>query len=59
MQGTASRGQSFFGRVSSALDRRIQYLLIAPCIIFLLAIGIFPLLYSARLMFFDWTTTAH
>jgi multiple sugar transport system permease protein len=58
MQGTASRGRSFLGRVSSALDRRIQYVLIAPRIIFLLAIGIFPLLYSARLMFFDWTITA-
>ncbi len=58
MEGTVSRGQSFLSQVSSALDRRIQYFLLAPCIIFLLGIGIFPLLYSARLMFFDWTITA-
>jgi hypothetical protein len=55
MQGTASSVRPFFDGVSSAIDRRIKYILLCPCIIFLLAIGIFPLLYWARLMFYDCT----
>ena len=58
MQGTASSVRPFYDRVISAIDRRIQYFLLAPCIIFLLAIGLFPMLYSGCLMFFDWTITA-
>ena len=39
-------------------EERIKYLLLAPCILYLLGIGIFPLLYSARLLFYDWNISA-
>ncbi|MGQ9627085.1 MAG: carbohydrate ABC transporter permease [Anaerolineae bacterium] len=39
-------------------EDRIKYLLLAPCILYLLGIGIFPLLYSARLLFYDWNISA-
>ncbi len=39
-------------------EARLKYLLLAPCIIYLLGIGIFPLLYTARLLFYDWNISA-
>ncbi len=58
----AERRVSYSRASSTWLDfvseDRLKYLLLAPCIIYLLGIGIFPLLYSARLLFYDWNISA-
>ncbi|HSV30426.1 MAG TPA: sugar ABC transporter permease [Atribacteraceae bacterium] len=41
-----------------SFDNRVKYFMIVPCIVFLLGFGVFPLIYSGRLMFFDWNIGA-
>ncbi len=53
-----SSSRASFAWLNIASETRLKYLLLAPCILYLLGIGVFPLLYSARLLFYDWNISA-
>lgn len=41
-------------KISRFMDRHMKIIYMTPCIIFLIVMVIFPLLYTFRLSFFDW-----
>lgn len=41
-------------KISRFMDRHMKIIYMTPCIVFLMAMVVFPLLYTFRLSFFDW-----
>ncbi|GAH58418.1 unnamed protein product, partial [marine sediment metagenome] len=52
MLGVPSGGSSWMGKMFP--DRYAKFYMIVPAIVYILLIGIFPLLYSFVLSFFNW-----
>lgn len=54
---SATAGMDFSHRLSVATDRNFKYLMIAPAVLILLLVGIFPLVYSLVVSFQNLTMT--
>ncbi len=56
MSGVPSRGSSWMGKMFP--DRYTKYYMLGPTIVYLLLIGIFPLIFSFVLSFLNWDVAA-